>query len=852
MSTALIAAFNALPVGERGNLMEHFGWWSPPDSKMIDALDDGQRLSLIAMLGLAAQPAPENATAGHAESPKAISVEPEAWELQAPVQGTGLPASDAPTGIAVQVAVAKTFKHASKNHTLTLPELAGKIKALPAIDDKKDGYIIHAGVFPEAARTRTMENIEGVTMLMRDHDGRNGDTMTRSELKAKCVSAGVEVIFWDTHTPDEKGTTFRAGFPLNKVLPTDLHAPAQAALDAFLGGGPLKPLPACQGFFCQPRPGHTSNVEVIHGNPVDTLIDFTKLEPDTTVPSSDGEHHVAVGSQLTDEQIADIRAVIAALRAAGAHTAEGKGLWHQFIGALAPYGEAGEVLANELSVGGFEYSPKAVAKCLRAKRRNGATGAGQFFHLAEQHFGIENPARGRSRLSASDDFADEIAGAPADDPGLDDDEEEQAEETSSDIRLPPPFPGAHASIVSAILRSSHVPQSDLARLCALIGMATCIPNPYHFKDGSRCNLFGAGLAESTEGKEAGPNAVEAICRSLNVNVLSKPASGEALEDAITTDSMLVNIREAGHVFAVLAGTNPAPQHQSLVAAMLDAFSMSARTFTPRTKANTQKRDPVPNPTISLLMMSTPDKMANALTEANISDGLLGRILLAMGNTDANFNFDAEGFVVPDEVTKFMFESDSAEEHSGGLIEWSDEAGGYFKSLVGKWFNEKRDLQRRGDKLTAALIGRRQEKFKRICGVLAVWGDQKKPTINMAMAEWTQAFVEASDRTMLAFVSRGLGSDDQVVMDGERVLLSMKKIKAGVVNGRVASQNRLIEMGHIPRSLVQDNCRMGPKRFANAVEHLEATGYAVEQDVSYTVKDKTRESKALVLIKRRAF
>ena len=181
-------------------------------------------------------------------------------------QGAAKPVSalpDALVGTEIQVAVAKTFKSQSANHKLTLDMLAAMIATLPTITDKKDGYIIHAGVFPEGARTRSLDNIEGVTMLMRDHDGRNGDTIKREDLKAKCISEGIEVIFWDTHTPDENGTTFRAGVPLKEVLPIDLHAPAQAALDTFLGGGPLKPLPASQGFFCQPRPGRSTNVEVI-------------------------------------------------------------------------------------------------------------------------------------------------------------------------------------------------------------------------------------------------------------------------------------------------------------------------------------------------------------------------------------------------------------------------------------------------------------------------------------------------------------------------------------------------------------------------------------------------------------
>ncbi len=308
-------------------------------------------------------------------------------------------------GANVQVAIAKTFKSQSNTYKLTLNTLAAKINALPPVADKKDGYIIHAGIFPEGANTRSLDNIEGVTMLMRDHDGRNGDTITREDLKAKCVSAGVEVIFWDTHTPDENGTTFRAGFPLKEVLAIDLHTPAQTALDTFLGGGPLKPLPASQGFFCQPRPGRSANAEVIHGKQIDTLLNFSKLEPEQVLHRGEGEHGADIGSILTDEQVADARIVIAALREKRAHLSDGKGYWHRFIGAVAPYGQQGYELACELSKGDPTFSHHAVSMKIRQKLRKGATGIGNLFAIATNDFGIPNPATVRGRALAANDFA---------------------------------------------------------------------------------------------------------------------------------------------------------------------------------------------------------------------------------------------------------------------------------------------------------------------------------------------------------------------------------------------------------------------------------------------------------------
>ena len=103
----------------------------------------------------------------------------------------------------------------------------------------------------------------------------------REDFEEVCREAGIEVITWLTHSaPDDlTGCTFRAAMPYKVELPVDLHRPALTAIGKVLGMAPQKPLPATQGFFCQPRPGIEHDVRVIKGMPIDTLIDLHGLEP---------------------------------------------------------------------------------------------------------------------------------------------------------------------------------------------------------------------------------------------------------------------------------------------------------------------------------------------------------------------------------------------------------------------------------------------------------------------------------------------------------------------------------------------------------------------------------------------
>ena len=91
------------------------------------------------------------------------------------------------------------------------------------------------------------------------------------------------------------------------------------------------------------------------------------------------------------------------MREKGAHLSDGSQRWHRVIGALAPY-QQGYELACEFSEGDPEFSHRVVSTKIRQKLRKGATGIGNLFAIAAAE-GIANPAVGRGRVSAAEDFA---------------------------------------------------------------------------------------------------------------------------------------------------------------------------------------------------------------------------------------------------------------------------------------------------------------------------------------------------------------------------------------------------------------------------------------------------------------
>lgn len=714
-----------------------------------------------------------------------------------------------------QIAAATRFNNPSENRTLTLKVLAEKIQALPAVADKKDGFIIHPGRFEHGVRTRTLGNIQACTGAAYDFDGRGGDTVKREDFEAVCREAGVEVITWLTHSaPDDPtGCTFRALIPYKAELPVDLHRPALVAIGKMLGMVPGTILHAAQGFFCQPRPGVEHDVRVLPGKPIDTLIDLHGLEP-VAEASPDHQERASdtAGEVLTPEQVADATTVIDALRARGLHEVTGKGIWHRVIGALAPYGDQGEPLAMRFSEGGCKTWKKDTLKKLVQKRKKGATGIANLFAIAAE-YGIENPGAGH-RPSAEDEFADDFGGEAS---GGDKATPPPDTPPRSVINAPEPFPGIHSKLTAAILAASYIPQPNLASLCALIALsALCGGSAY--EDGTRCNLFGALLSESSSGKEKPVECAQAAVIEGTVPVLSTPASGEALEDALPPGPVLMIMREAAHIFRVMSGDNAQPHAVSLARMILDLFSAGERDkYLKRLKAGQGEQDrvAVANPALSVLLASTPGKLGEALSTDNIGDGLLGRLLYAEGDPGAERQRHPTRFKVPAEIG-FV-------EKWVTILTMSEAADELLWQMTLGFDAQRKELLKNDDRATAALLGRRAEKIKRIAGILAstVGG-----TVTSEMVTWAGKFCEASDAVLLSFTEEHLDKSKDI-RDTDKVMAAARAILAGTIRGQRKWYDAAIASGFIPTAMCLKASHLSKAKFDLAVEHLVAVD-AIQQ------------------------
>lgn len=401
-------------------------------------------------------------------------------------------------------------------------------------------------------------------------------------------------------------------------------------------------------------------------------------------------------------------------------------------------------------------------------------------------------------------------------------------------RLPSPFPGALSELTEAILRASTIPQADMATLAALVGLAACIPGTFHFEDGLRVNLYGATLAFTGEGKEMPVNAAIEFATSKGAIVVS-PASGEGLEDGIQPGFPTVCVmREAGHLFSVLAAKNAAPHLVSLSRNLLDFYSLNGRPFTPRSKAGGKAGTVLDNVTMSTLLASTPEKLGESLTTGNILDGLLGRILFAFGRMDSSPNLSTTAFATPASLT---FKPINA---AGAVITMADDVKYKADALGLELFYAKRKAQKLGNVIDAALLARTFEKIKRVAGTLAVWENN---IVTMPMLEWAEAFVQASDGGLSAFIRSHMHGDD-VRANAAKIVSAMKRVMRGTVKPKTSAQIALGSKGDISRALVQGASGLNPQQFAEASKHLTQCGEIETYWVKYTRTSGEQKAEAI--------
>jgi hypothetical protein len=404
--------------------------------------------------------------------------------------------------------------------------------------------------------------------------------------------------------------------------------------------------------------------------------------------------------------------------------------------------------------------------------------------------------------------------------------------------MPRPFPGVMEEIVAFTLKTAPKPQPNLALLSALLAMSSSCSGVYCLPIGSmRLNLYGLGIAETGAGKDQPRCVAVQVAREAGAKVIAKPASGQGLEDQLVSKTpMLVEVDEAAHLFQELNAREQGSSIVMLNAMLLKLYSASKEVYSTRAKALNAKniassmpRD-VYNPMLNLLGSSTPEKLGEVLTSQNIADGMLGRMVFAIGQSGVQPR-RADTQELPASIKEKAIRVKNAaiarnpEQPEARCfvkeiaIRETPDAALMLDALMVK-FNDKAEKSDRI--LGKALFARSFEKCFRIAGVLAVWDDPTEPVIDVRHAEWARDFVNASDSAALKFCD-GYFHGGQTQSDGALIVKVIQKILSGQIRLTEERDKKFTKEGYVTHSLVLKNSKLDKKRFDEALAYLEDAG-----------------------------
>lgn len=626
-----------------------------------------------------------------------------------------------------------------------------------------------------------------------------------------------------------------------EIKPLGLHVGEALGLSAVLDTQCLEPSRFYYFPTCPPEREHLAQARIVEGQPldVDALLQEAKeaaaaaqaaapraASGPAFPPLSAPPAGISNESKLLD----DLRAALGYLNANDYHewisvgielrelNDDGYGLWDAWSQTSDKY-DAAEMGKKWRSFKAVHTSHKAIfAKAQRA--------------------GWKNPAKGRKPPMPAVDLSQLLARIAAQ---AGEHVDEHGEITKAPTKaprkavatFPPPFRGVMADLVENTLRASHKPQPQLATLAALVGMAAAINGEYSTASGGRFNLYGMGVAESGTGKDLPRVMAEQVAVMGNAGILGKPGSGAGLEDAIEPRrNQLVTIDEVAHLLKSM-NDERAPAHlRDIGAALLKLFSASANTYNRRVLAKGAVQQAMPtvaNPCVSLLCFSTPESMGDALTDANCTDGLLGRLLLVPGNTEVTWRRPRWGLEMPPSATEAVeglraiapLACVGPMQAMGSVV--VKEAKGVGELLDALGSAMETDRLDRDHSVARSLYNRSFEKVERIAGVLAIWDNPQAPELLEDHLEWARQFVLASDAALLDFLHRHMHSGE-VTKNAAKVRDVLRRILSGAIKPQRPGE---VEALKTPRTVARSHLlratRLPKVELDRALDHMQDLG-----------------------------
>lgn len=384
-------------------------------------------------------------------------------------------------------------------------------------------------------------------------------------------------------------------------------------------------------------------------------------------------------------------------------------------------------------------------------------------------------------------------------------------------------PGAVGDFARFIIGCARFPSPHLALVASLAFTAGLVGRRYKGPTGLRSNLYIVGLAESGFGKDITIRATAALADSttwghkvsenlFSDQIRSLPGLAGKLRKS---PSAIVVQDEFGRWLGEHTGRN-APSHRAeIIAALMELTGAPAGFWGGQEKAvgNIPR---IIAPCLSIHGISTPSTFWNALSSGNISEGLLGRLVLVdVGNAEPvkvrrpPNSIDKIPTSLSDKVAallglasgkytgQFCALTARSEEkpHPIMTVEWAQGVDDIFED-----FDDRiREMKKKVDPQYRPILNRVGENAARLAMVVAIGVDPKEPVITAEIQEWANSVAEHSLNVILCGADENI-ADNEKSADYLRIKrIVAKKGKEGATGNAIIKAVR----GSIQRKNLED-------------------------------------------------
>jgi Protein of unknown function (DUF3987) len=381
-------------------------------------------------------------------------------------------------------------------------------------------------------------------------------------------------------------------------------------------------------------------------------------------------------------------------------------------------------------------------------------------------------------------------------------------------------PGLVGEVADYARRSAHKPQPALALMAGLTALSAATANRYHVQYwATRLNLFTVAVVPTGGGKDRPARvAMEVAALNPQVQSINDCASGAALLRALHRGgkNLLLWRDEVWQMIEAINSKNGQSHQKELGAVLMSLYGSAGSVMHGKAYANSRENiDSIPNPYVVFSGATTPQRFADALTNTQVADGLLNRMIVFRSD-EVPASVLLDNLNRPESITAGLaaMEFQTATPEDPCLIKVNDDA----KARLIAW-SAHCDAQVAAAQKLSPLWSRGLENALKVAGVIAVGVDCMHPVITDKIALLAQ--------NLIAHCLTSLSGALEVEMSETDFDKQCKRAAAFIRDARRYSTDQRFgkwcKRGLMPRGKLTKLMALKPRELDEVMDYLGETG-----------------------------